>query len=150
MKNLEFVALYNREVNKVISEVTAYPTDDQMWLVLPGTINSGGNLVQHLIGNLRTYIGLELGNVAYERDRDAEFRKRLLTKTDMLSELQVLQSILAETLEGLSEADLNREYPDEVLSMFSGQTVSMILTHLLTHLGWHLGHINYHRRYFCN
>jgi hypothetical protein len=150
MKNLEFIALYNREVNKVISEVTAYPTDDQMWLVLPGTINSGGNLVQHLIGNLRTYIGRELGKVAYERDRDAEFSKRLLTKTDMLSELQVLQSILAETLEGLSEADLNREYPHEVLSMFSGQTVSMILTHLLTHLGWHLGHINYHRRYFCN
>ena len=73
MTNLEFAALYNREVSKVISEVNAYSSEEQMWVVLSGTINSAGNLVQHLIGNLRTYIGLVLGNVPYERDRDAEF-----------------------------------------------------------------------------
>ncbi|MCE7039418.1 DinB family protein [Dyadobacter sp. CY312] len=149
MTNLEFATLYNREVSKVISEVNAYSTEEQMWVVLPGTINSAGNLVQHLIGNLRTYIVLVLGKVPYERDRDAEFGKRLFTKNELLSELQLVQTVLADTLEGLSAEDLLIEYPHDIRSTFTNQTVSMILTHLLIHLGYHLGQINYHRRFVC-
>ncbi len=142
----EFVALYTRELGKLKLEITAYGQDDDMWIVLPGTINSGGNLVQHLIGNLRTYIGLALGQVPYIRDRDAEFGKRLFTQARLLAEIDVLLPVLESTISELSDADLQKDYPRDVLVMFPEQSVSMILMHLLTHLSYHLGQINYHRR----
>lgn len=147
MNSKEFQILFNRELDKLRNEVSGYRTDDEMWTVVPGTINSGGNLVQHLIGNLRTYIGLALGGVPYQRDRDGEFGKRLFTKDTLLAELDVLREILDSTLSKLTEEDLLREYPREVLVMFAEQSVHVILTHLLIHLGYHMGQINYHRRY---
>lgn len=147
MNNKEFVILYNRELGKLKNEVSSYQNDDQMWTVLPGTINSAGNLVQHLIGNLRTYIGLALGNVPYVRDRDAEFQRRLFTRDSLLAELDVLQPIIETAIIALSDEDLQQEYPHEVLAMFPKQTISIILTHLLIHLGYHMGQINYHRRF---
>lgn len=147
MHNKEFTILYHREVGKVIDEVMAYRTDDDMWIVIPGTTNSAGNLVQHLIGNLRTYIGLTLGNGPYVRNRDAEFTQRLFSKEMILDELKALDLILENALIHLSEEDLMKEYPHEVLAMFPKQSVRLILSHLLTHLAYHLGQINYHRRF---
>lgn len=147
MHNKEFTILYHREVGKVIDEVMAYRTDDDMWIVIPGTTNSGGNLVQHLIGNLRTYIGLTLGNVPYVRNRDAEFTQRLFSREMILDELKALDLILENALIHLSEEDLMKEYPHEVLAMFPKQSVRLILSHLSTHLAYHLGQINYHRRF---
>ncbi|WP_149243812.1 DUF1572 family protein [Dyadobacter sp. 32] len=147
MHNKEFTILYHREVGKVIDEVMAYRTDDDMWIVIPGTTNSGGNLVQHLIGNLRTYIGLTLGNVPYVRNRDAEFTQRLFSREMILDELKALDLILENALIHLSEEDLMKEYPHEVLAMFPKQSVRLILSHLSTHLSYHLGQINYHRRF---
>lgn len=147
MHNKEFTILYHREVGKVIDEVMAYRTDDDMWIVIPGTTNSGGNLVQHLIGNLRTYIGLTLGNVPYVRNRDAEFTQRLFSREMILEELKALDLILENALINLSEEDLMKEYPHEVLAMFPKQSVRLILSHLSTHLAYHLGQINYHRRF---
>ena len=147
MHNKEFTILYHREVGKVIDEVMACRTDDDMWIVIPGTTNSGGNLVQHLIGNLRTYIGLTLGNVPYVRNRDAEFTQRLFSREMILDELKALDLILENALIHLSEEDLMKEYPHEVLAMFPKQSVRLILSHLSTHLAYHLGQINYHRRF---
>lgn len=146
LTNLEYAALYSREINKLVSELKAYRNDTELWSILPGTINSGGHLIQHLIGNLRTYIGLTLGNTPYTRDRDAEFGQQVFNRDSLLSELQVLQSVVDLTLNDLSGEELQKEYPHDVLSLFQRQTVSMILAHLLNHLGYHLGQINYHRR----
>ena len=147
MNKTEFVLLFNREIRKLQNEVEAYPNDDQMWAVVPGTINSGGNLVQHLIGNLRTYIGLTLGNVPYVRNRDAEFGDRLFTREGFLLELNCLAEITEMSLNRLSDEDLKKEYSKDVLAMFPDQTVGIVLTHLLIHLGYHMGQINYHRRF---
>ena len=146
MNKIEFVTLYNRELDKFQNEVDAYTTDDQMWTILPGTINSGGNLAQHLIGNLRTYIGLTLGEIPYLRNRDAEFKERLFTKGSLSAEIEILKQLIESSISGLSEEDLQSEYSKDVLPMFPEQTVNIILTHLLIHLGYHLGQLNYHRR----
>ena len=147
MTGNEFKVLYDKEIASLINEVFAYQDDDQMWAVVPGTINSGGHLVQHLTGNLKTYICLELGDVAYIRDRDAEFSKRLFTRDTLLAELDVLRGTLNSVFLNLTEEDLQKEYPQEVLAMFPQQSVSIILTHLLIHLGYHRGQLNYHRRF---
>jgi len=150
MNRNEYVVLYERDLDKLKNEVAGYLNDDQMWLVLPGTINSGGNLAQHLIGNLRTYIGLALGNVPYQRNREAEFGERLFSQDHLLTEISILKQIVRDTLLQMSDEDLQNEYPHDVLAMFPKQSVGIILSHLLIHLGYHSGQINYHRRFTGN
>ena len=147
MNNIEYVKLFNRELNKLRNEIAGYSQEDKMWIVLPGTINSGGNLAQHLIGNLRTYIGLTLGNEPYIRNRVAEFGERLFTQESLLTEIDILQEIVHSTIEKLSDEELQKEYSHEVLTIFPEQSVSFVLTHLLMHLSYHTGQINYHRRF---
>ncbi|MCF2490941.1 DUF1572 family protein [Dyadobacter sp. CY347] len=146
--NTEIIAgLFERDLKKLRDEIRQYPSDESLWVQLPGTINTGGNLCQHLIGNLRTYVGLALGQVHYVRNRDAEFAERLFTQTALLEELDQLLPIVMKSVESLSEAQLEAEYPRNVLDMFANQTTALVLTHLLTHLSYHLGQINYHRRW---
>ncbi|SEI97666.1 Protein of unknown function [Dyadobacter sp. SG02] len=147
MNSEVFVTLFSRDLKKLRKEIEQYHSESALWVQLPGTINPGGNLCQHLIGNLRTYVGLTLGGHTYERDRDAEFNKRTFTRIQMLAEIDRLHEIVVDTLEKLAEPEMDNEYPRTVLDMFPDQSVRLILTHLLAHLSWHLGHINYHRRW---
>lgn len=142
-----FITLFSRDLKKLRKEIEQYQSENALWVQLPGTINPGGNLCQHLIGNLRTYVGLTLGGYAYVRDRDAEFSQKTFTQLQMLTELDQLHEIVIDTLERLDEQKMEEEYPREVVNLFPKQTVRLILTHLLAHLSWHLGHINYHRRW---
>ena len=150
MNSNEFNRLFSREILKLRNEVEKYRSDDEMWLVLPGTINSGGNLVQHLIGNLRTYVGLTLGDFAYVRNRDAEFGERLFTKEKLLEEIDLLNQIISKTLEKLPREIFQNEYPHDILTIFPEQNIGMVLIHLLMHLTWHNGQINYHRRFVAS
>ncbi|WP_353719578.1 DUF1572 family protein [Dyadobacter sp. 676] len=142
-----FITLYSRDIKRLRAEIEQYPSESALWARLPGTINTGGNLCQHLIGNLRTYVGLTLGGHAYTRDRDAEFGQRRFSRARMLDELETLERIVTGALEGLDGGKMLEEYPRTVLDMFPEQPVGVILTHLLAHFSWHLGQINYHRRW---
>jgi len=146
MKLAEFVFLYQRDLNRLKKEISDYLTEEAMWVKLPGTINSGGNICQHLIGNLRTYIGLEIGGFPYVRDRESEFNLRLFTKSELLEEINFLLKIIPESILKMSEKELMDEYPHEVVEINSEQSYEFILMHLYQHLAWHTGQINYHRR----
>jgi hypothetical protein len=147
MNNEALITLFSRDLRKLRAETEKYPSEESLWVPLPGTINTGGNLCQHLIGNLRTYVGLTLGGVAYVRDRDAEFTDRVFTRDQLLDEIDLLLQIVPDTLGKLKEAEMHSAYPKDVLNLFPEQHVSLILQHLLTHLSYHLGQINYHRRW---
>jgi len=142
-----FIKLFSRDLQRLRKEIEQYHSENALWIQLPGTINPGGNLCQHLIGNLRTYVGLTLGGHAYMRDRDAEFGQKTFTQMQMLAELDTLHEIVIKTLGTLDEEKMEEAYPRHVLDLFPEQPVRLILTHLLAHLSWHLGHINYHRRW---
>jgi uncharacterized damage-inducible protein DinB len=148
MKAEFFIHLYTRDINRVIDEVKAFPDEDSLWEALPGTTNAAGNLIQHLIGNLKTYIGNPFGNIAYKRDREAEFSARLFTRAEFLVTLESLIEIISFSLGSLSEEQLNEIYPEVVLAIAPNQTVATVLLHLLAHLSYHLGQINHQRRYF--
>lgn len=147
MNKETFITLFGRDIRRLQSEVGQYTSEQTLWVPLPGTINPGGNLCQHLIGNLRTYVGLTLGGYAYTRDRDAEFNQRTFSQKQLLAELDTLYEVVTGTLEGLDPQRMKEPYPRDVLDMFPEQPVELVLTHLLAHLSWHLGHINYHRRW---
>jgi uncharacterized damage-inducible protein DinB len=49
---------------------------DQIWTRNADNVNSVGNLVLHLCGNVRQWIGYGIGDLADQRDRDGEFAAR--------------------------------------------------------------------------
>lgn len=141
-----FVFLFNRELIKLAEEVESYKDEDTLWEVLPGTSNSGGALLQHLIGNLRTFVGLGIGDMPYKRDRYKEFSGRLFCKEELVIELNTLKEIIVQTLAALTPADLEKEYPHDILDLKEDQPITFVLCSLLSHLAYHRGQINYHRR----
>ncbi|SDZ83098.1 DUF1572 family protein [Pedobacter hartonius] len=142
-----YTILFDRDINRLINEVKGYTDEDSIWQVLPGTTNSAGHLLQHLIGNLKTYIGNPFGNIRYERDRDAEFSARLFTPEEFIVTLEELIGIISFSLSKIPREAMASAYPREILSIHPDQTVEYVLMHLLSHLSYHMGQINYQRRY---
>ena len=136
--------LYDRDLTLLATEVNLYPSDESLWQVIPGTTNSGGNLVLHLCGNLRHYIGFRLGQVDYRRDRPAEFASRDLSRGDLIALIELARQAVATALSTIPSARLDELYPEEVFG--SPMTVGFFLIHLNGHLRYHTGQINYHRR----
>ena len=136
--------LYDRDLTLLAKEVNLYLSDESLWKVIPGTTNSGGNLVLHLCGNLRHYIGFRLGQVDYRRDRPAEFALRGLSRGDLLTLIELARQAVATALSTLPADRLDELYPEEVLG--APMAVGFFLIHLDGHLRYHTGQINYHRR----
>lgn len=137
-------SLYNRDLNKLKVEIDSYQHEESLWKIDNNISNSGGNLCLHLLGNLSTYIGAELGNSGYVRKRDLEFSLKNIPKNGLLEKLDSLIQIVNSTLEKLSDEDLKKDYPTEALGY--KMTTEYFLIHLLSHLNYHLGQLNYHRR----
>lgn len=137
-------SLYNRDLNKLKVEIESYQNEESLWKIDKNILNSGGNLCLHLLGNLNTYIGAELGETGYVRQRDLEFSLKDIPKTELLEKLEALIEIVNSTLEKFSYEDLTKNYPTEPLGY--KMTTEYFLIHLLSHLNYHLGQINYHRR----
>lgn len=136
--------VFNRDLDKLAAEINAYTKDDHLWLIENGIANSGGNLCLHLVGNLKTFVGKELGGFDYVRDRDAEFATKGVQKSALLAAIAETREIVDSSLEKLAEGDLQQMFPVQVFS--ERTTIAFMLVHLATHLSYHLGQINYHRR----
>ncbi|MFK7924284.1 MAG: DUF1572 family protein [Bacteroidia bacterium] len=136
--------IYRRDLAKLSSEIEAYQSDEAMWAIQEGITNSGGNLCLHLVGNLKTFIGHELGGFTYVRDREFEFAGKNVPKADLLKQIAEATEIVDQSLVKLVGTDLSQEYglklgPEK-------NTNEAILLHLSSHLAYHIGQINYHRR----
>jgi uncharacterized damage-inducible protein DinB len=136
--------LYDRDLNKLKEEISAYADEADLWKKPGDAPNSAGNLCLHLSGNLQHFFGAILGGTDYVRDRDGEFSMTGVPRETMLADIETTRQIVKETLAQLTEADLAANFPIEVFG--HPMTTGWFLTHLCTHLTWHLGQINYHRR----
>ena len=144
MKTETLILLYERDLKKLAGEVSLYKTDNELWLVKEGISNSGGNLCLHLLGNLNHFIGATLGHTGYVRNREEEFSEKAVPREELLNSITNCTAVVKETLESLTTADLEKDFPLE----FQGKLLSTahMLVHLYAHLNYHLGQINYHRR----
>lgn len=138
------IQLFERDLNRLINEIGLYKKEATIWKIEKGISNSTGNLTLHLIGNLNTYIGKELGGTGYVRNRELEFSAKFVKRDLLLEQLNATLEMVKNTLSGLSNEDLNLEYP--ILVFTEKTTTEYLLVHLTTHLTYHLGQINYHRR----
>ncbi len=136
--------ILDRDLCTLRREVEAYPDDHALWQAVPGITNVGGTLALHLAGNLQHYIGARLGRTGYVRDRAAEFSRRDVPRSELLSQIEAARSAVKAGLSGAKQADVNAEYPETIAG--SRVTTGDYLIHLATHLVYHLGQIDYHRR----
>jgi uncharacterized damage-inducible protein DinB len=139
-----FITLFDRDIDRLYKEIAAYSSDDKLWELKGEILNTPGNLALHLCGNLNHFIGANLGNTGYVRDRDAEFATKDVSKADLLNMIEKAKLTVLTTLENLTDEQLGATYPLEPLGY--PMTSNYFLIHLSGHLNYHLGQINYHRR----
>lgn len=138
------ISLFERDLKKLITELEQYRSEENIWRTDKQIANSAGNLALHLIGNLNTYIGKEIGHTDYVRDRDLEFSQKNVSRQLLLEKLLSTMNVVQQSLRQLGNDDLEKEYP--VLVFSEKTTMGYMLVHLATHLAYHLGQVNYHRR----
>lgn len=129
-------------------EINSYQNESNLWIINKDIKNSGGNLCLHIGGNLKTYIGAELGKTGYIRNREMEFSEKNIPKEKLIENIKETIIAVTETLEKLNLEDYDKIYPQNVLGY--EMTTGFFLIHLFGHLGYHLGQINYHRRLLDN
>lgn len=132
-----------RDLDGVRRELELYPDDDGPWATLPGFPNCGGALALHLAGNLRHFIGAQLGKSGYVRNREAEFTRRGVPRAELVALIEAARREVAAALGGLDPARLA-----EPFELPTGEKVDtgLFLLHLAVHLAFHLGQLDYHRR----
>lgn len=139
-------SLYQRDLEKLRKEIEMYSNEANLWKVDGGVTNSAGNLCLHLVGNLNAYIGAELGNSGYVRQRDLEFSTKDTPRAELLKMIDDTITVVASGLGKVSAEQLEADYPQVVFADKGPMTTGYFLIHLAGHLNWHLGQINYHRR----
>ena len=122
----------------------AFADEQDLWRTAGGVTNSAGHLALHLEGNLREYVGRQLGGVGYQRDRPAEFAGPPKGRRELVVALTVVLGIVPEVIAGLTEEELAAPYPERVLG--AELSTRQFLVHLHGHLTYHTGQIDYLRR----
>ena len=115
-------------------------TDEQVWWRPNESANSVGNLVLHLCGSTRHFLGRGVGGNDYHRDRPREF-----TEKGPIPRAELLRTLAATVAE--AEKVLATLAPEQLLEVRdrSGepQTVLALILRTAHHWGVHTGQIVY-------
>ena len=101
-------ALFHRDLNKLISEVKQYKSESDIWKINGQINNSAGNLCLHLVGNLNTYIGRELGKTGYVRNRELEFSSKDISRQELIQMVENTIEMINQTLDHFDENLLDK------------------------------------------
>ena len=140
----ELAALFARDIARLIQQLQAFPDTASVWKTAPGVTNAAGTLALHLEGNLREYIGRQLGQIAFKRDRPLEFSSRGVERDELVARLEAVKGQIPPVIAALSNAQLDAIYPENVIG--KPITTRQFLIHLEAHLNYHLGQVDYLRR----
>ena len=143
----DLARLFQSDLTRLLQQVEAFPDDASLWQKV-GTLNTAGNLALHLEGNLREYIGRQLGDVPYQRVRPQEFNSTGLSRTGLIARLTELRDLVPRVLAGLPAERWLETYPENVMGM--PLSVQMFVLHLHSHFNYHLGQIDALRRTITN
>jgi uncharacterized damage-inducible protein DinB len=148
MNTNELVFFFDRDLKKLTAELELYTNEKNIWKTDKNISNSAGHLTLHLIGNLHTFIGKELGKTDYVRKRDLEFTHKSISKEELITRINHTITMVKKSLASLTNKDLKKDYP--ILKFSKIESNEYLLVHLISHLTYHLGQINYHRRMIDN
>ncbi len=119
---------------------------EQIWTRNADNVNSVGNLILHLCGNVRQWIGFGIGDLADQRDRDSEFaargglepkellersRKTVADAIDILGNFDTARLMDKVTIQNIEVAKMEAIY--QVVEHFAQHTGQiMFVTKMLT------------------
>ncbi|PIB38127.1 DinB family protein [Maribacter sp. 4G9] len=132
-------ALYRMdESTRMIKKSLGIVTDKEIWQKPNDSLNSIGNLILHLCGNMTQYIISSLGEVDDVRDRDAEFQtKGGLTKEELIKKLE-------NTVDDAKRVIFDAK-PEQLIKIRSVQGFSFsgvgVIMHAVEHFSYHTGQI---------
>ncbi len=125
----------------VVREMAAPLSEEQFWAKPFAFGNSFGNLVLHLTGNLNYYIGAQIAETGYVRDRPREFSEATRpAKSDVMKKFDDAVEMVVRTIRAQSAEDWS--------AAFSGtgadaQNRFEMVLQCATHLHHHIGQMMY-------
>ena len=112
--------------------------DGQLWWRANEESNTIGNLVLHLCGSTRFYIGVGIGGSSYVRDRDAEFAEQgPVAKEELLARFNAAMTEADRVLSGFDPARLG----DTTDRTGKTTTYAELILNQLLHFTSHTGQI---------
>ena len=129
---------YFEEYLRKISECAALLSEEQVWWRPNESVNSVGNLLLHLRGNLSQWVLAALGGRPFERHRAEEFRARGgASKAELLSGLRETVRATRAVIAGLDAAALERRHQVQ-----GCDTDGLgVVFHVVEHMSYHTGQI---------
>ncbi len=125
----------------VVRELAVPLSEEEFWAKPFSFGNSFGHLVLHLTGNLNYYIGAQIAQTGYVRDRPREFTEATLpSKEDVLKKFDEAVEMVVRTIRSQSA--------DEWSAAYSGtgaeaKTRFEMVLQSATHLHHHIGQMMY-------
>ena len=124
-----------------VRELAAPLAEKQFWTKPYAYGNSFGHLVLHLTGNLNYYIGAQIANTGYVRDRQREFTEpNPPAKEEALKQLDAAVAMVMETVRSQSSADWAKAY--SAVGTNCGNRLDMVLQ-CAAHMQHHIGQMIY-------
>ncbi|MGB6945246.1 MAG: DinB family protein [Bryobacteraceae bacterium] len=135
---LKFSAEKLEQLHGRIEDCLARLTPEQIWTRNSENENAVGNLVLHLCGNVRQWIGSGVGGSGDHRQRDSEFDARGGKTPAELSEL--LKTTVAQAA-GIVRAVPASRLTDRILPQGYDVTVLEAIAHVVEHFSHHTGQV---------
>ena len=112
--------------------------EKQVWLRPNKNSNSIGNLILHLLGNMRQWMCASFNAAEDNRKRSLEFEtSESRTKGELIEAMQELQEEVKQVLTIIDKEALLKEYKVQV---YKEKGVSIII-HVIEHFSYHTGQI---------
>jgi len=123
------------EVRKVAEPLA----EAELWKKPLKESNSIGHLVLHLTGNLNHFVGAQLGNTGYIRDREREFTETdPPARTELFAGLDSAVATFRQVVNRLTAEQFAKPHPDARFGL-----VFNALLHLEAHFALHRGQMSY-------
>jgi uncharacterized damage-inducible protein DinB len=132
-------ALYRMdESTRMIKKSLSHITEEQLWQKPNASLNSIGNLVLHICGNMTQYIISSLGETEDKRNRDAEFNVTDVHTVTML--LKKLDDTVNTAKRVIFDTSIEQFLQTRSVQGFSLSGVGVVL-HAVEHYSYHTGQI---------
>ena len=124
-----------------VRELAGLLTEEQFWTKPFPYGNSFGHLVLHLTGNLNYYIGAQIANTGYVREREREFTESAPpAKEDALKQLDAAVAMVMETIRSQSSSDWGQAY--SAVGTNCGNRLDIVIQ-CAAHMQHHIGQMIY-------
>jgi uncharacterized damage-inducible protein DinB len=109
---------------------------EQIWTRNADNVNSIGNLVLHLCGNVRQWIGFGIGDLTDQRDRDSEFAARGgLEPKELIERARKTVSDAVDILGNFDSARLMDKVTIQNMEVTKMEAIYQVVEHFAQHTG---------------